>query len=38
MRIVRVALMAWIVIFVPGAFGQAKVAAQSVKAVRFGKL
>src|SRR3984893_16680944 len=39
MRIVRAALMAWIVvIFVPGAFGQAKVAAQPVRAVHFGKL
>jgi imidazolonepropionase-like amidohydrolase len=39
MRIVRAVLMAWIVvIFVPRAFGQAKVAAQPVKAVRFGKL
>jgi hypothetical protein len=38
MRIVRVALMAWIVIFVPRAFGQAKVPAQPVKVVRFGKL
>jgi imidazolonepropionase-like amidohydrolase len=39
MRIVRVALMAWVVvIFVPGVFGQAKVAAQTVRAVRFGKL
>ena len=39
MRIVRAVLMAWIVvIFVPRAFGQAKVAAQPVRAVRFGKL
>ena len=39
MRIVRAVLMAWVVaIFVPGAFGQAKVAAQPVRAVRFGKL
>src|SRR6202162_6641889 len=39
MRIVRAVLMAWIVvIFVPRAFGQAKIAAQPVKAVRFGKL
>jgi imidazolonepropionase-like amidohydrolase len=39
MRIVRAVLMAWIVvIFVPHAFGQEKVAAQPVKAVRFGKL
>jgi imidazolonepropionase-like amidohydrolase len=39
MRILRVVLMAWVVvIFVPGAFGQAKVAAQPVRAVRFGKL
>jgi imidazolonepropionase-like amidohydrolase len=31
--------MTWIVVmFVPGAFGQAKVAAQPVRAVRFGKL
>jgi imidazolonepropionase-like amidohydrolase len=39
MRIVRAVLIAWfVVIFVPRAFGQAKVAAQPVKAVRFGKL
>jgi imidazolonepropionase-like amidohydrolase len=39
MRIVRLALMAWVaVIFLPSAFGQAKVAAQPVRAVRFGKL
>src|SRR6202011_4481641 len=39
MKIVRAVLMAWVVvIFVPGAFGQAKVAAQPVRAVRFGKL
>jgi imidazolonepropionase-like amidohydrolase len=39
MRIVRAVLIAWIVlIFVPRAFGQAKVAAQPVRAVRFGKL
>jgi len=39
MRIVRVVLTAWVgVIFVAGAFGQAKVGAQSVKAVRLGKL
>ena len=39
MRILRVVLMAWVVvIFVPGAFGQAKAAAQPVRAVRFGKL
>jgi imidazolonepropionase-like amidohydrolase len=39
MRIVRAVLMAWtIVIFVPFAFSQAKVAAEPVKAVRFGKL
>jgi imidazolonepropionase-like amidohydrolase len=39
MRIVRAVLMAWVVaIFVPRAFGQAKVAAQPVRAVRFGKL
>jgi imidazolonepropionase-like amidohydrolase len=39
MRIVRAVLMAWIVvIFVPHAFGQAKVVAQPVTAVRFGKL
>jgi imidazolonepropionase-like amidohydrolase len=39
MRIVRAVLIAWfVVIFVPRAFGQAKIAAQPVKAVRFGKL
>jgi imidazolonepropionase-like amidohydrolase len=40
MRIVRAVLMAWVVlIFVPHAFSQAKVAAaQPVRAVRFGKL
>jgi imidazolonepropionase-like amidohydrolase len=39
MKIVRVALMVWLVaIFVPSTFGQAKVAAQPVKAVRFRKL
>jgi imidazolonepropionase-like amidohydrolase len=40
MKIVRAVLIAWfVVIFVPlGAFGQAKIAAQPVKAVRFGKL
>jgi imidazolonepropionase-like amidohydrolase len=39
MRIVRAVLMAWtVVIFVPHAFGQAKVVAQPVTAVRFGKL
>jgi imidazolonepropionase-like amidohydrolase len=39
MRIVRLALMVWlVVIFVLGVFGQAKVAAQAVRAVRFGKL
>jgi imidazolonepropionase-like amidohydrolase len=39
MRIVRAVLMAWVVvIFVPRAFGQAKVATQAVRAVRFGKL
>jgi imidazolonepropionase-like amidohydrolase len=39
MRIVRTLLMAWIVpIFIPAAFSQAKPTAQSVKAVRFGKL
>jgi imidazolonepropionase-like amidohydrolase len=39
MRILRAVSMAWVaVIFVPGAFGQAKVAAQPVRAVRFGKL
>ena len=39
MRIVRTVLIAWVVvIFVPRAFGQAKVAAQPVRAVRFGKL
>jgi imidazolonepropionase-like amidohydrolase len=39
MRIVRAALMAWLVLMlVPFAFGQAKVASQPVKAVRFGKL
>jgi imidazolonepropionase-like amidohydrolase len=39
MRIVRAVLIAWVVvIFVPLAYGQAKVAAQPVRAVRFGKL
>jgi len=39
MRIVRVVLVAWIVaIFAAGAFGQAKVATQPLRAVRFGKL
>jgi len=40
MRIVRALLMAaWIVLtFIPSAFGQVKIAAQPVKAVRFGKL
>ena len=39
MRIVRAVLIAWFVlIFVPRAFGQAKVALQPVSAVRFGKL
>ncbi len=39
MRILRVVLIAWVVvIFVPRAFGQAKAAAQPVRAVRFGKL
>src|ERR1700686_5124300 len=39
MRIVRVVLVAWVVaIFAAGAFGQAKVGAQPVRAVRFGKL
>jgi imidazolonepropionase-like amidohydrolase len=39
MRIVRAALMAWpVLMLVPFAFGQAKVAAQPVRAVRFGKL
>ncbi len=39
MRIVRAVLIAWfVVIFVPRAFGQAKIAAQPVKALRFGKL
>jgi imidazolonepropionase-like amidohydrolase len=39
MRIVRAALMTWLLLmFVPLAFGQAKVAAEPVKAVRFGKL
>jgi imidazolonepropionase-like amidohydrolase len=39
MRIVRAVLIAWfVVIFVPRAFGQAKIAAQPVRAVRFGKL
>jgi imidazolonepropionase-like amidohydrolase len=39
MRIVRTVLIAWfVVIFVPRAFGQAKLAAQPVRAVRFGKL
>jgi imidazolonepropionase-like amidohydrolase len=39
MRIVRAVLIAWfVVIFVPRAFGQAKIAAQAVRAVRFGKL
>jgi imidazolonepropionase-like amidohydrolase len=39
MRIVRAVLIAWlVVIFAPQAFGQAKVTAQPVKAVRFGKL
>jgi imidazolonepropionase-like amidohydrolase len=39
MRIVRAVLIAWlVVIFAPRAFGQEKVTAQPVKAVRFGKL
>jgi imidazolonepropionase-like amidohydrolase len=39
MRIVRAVLIAWfVVIFVPRAFAQAKIAAQPVRAVRFGKL
>ena len=39
MRIVRAALIAWlVVIFAPHAFGQEKVMAQPVRAVRFGKL
>jgi len=39
MRIVRTVLIAWlVVIFAPHAFGQEKVTAQPVKAVRFGKL
>jgi imidazolonepropionase-like amidohydrolase len=39
MRIVRAVLIAWVVvIFVPRAFGQAKVVVQPVRAVRFGKL
>jgi imidazolonepropionase-like amidohydrolase len=39
MRIVRAALMTWLLLmFVPLAFGQEKVAAEPVKAVRFGKL
>jgi imidazolonepropionase-like amidohydrolase len=39
MRIVRAVLIAWfVVIFVPRAFAQAKVAAKTVTAVRFGKL
>jgi imidazolonepropionase-like amidohydrolase len=39
MRIVRAVLIAWfVVIFVPRAFGQVKIAAQPVRAVRFGKL
>jgi imidazolonepropionase-like amidohydrolase len=39
MRIVRAVLIAWFVVsFVPRAFGQAKLAAQPVRAVRFGKL
>jgi imidazolonepropionase-like amidohydrolase len=39
MRIVRAVLIAWVVvIFVPLAYGQAKVAAHPVRAVRFGKL
>src|ERR1700688_1110805 len=39
MRIVRAVLIAWLVVsFVPRAFGQAKPAAQPVRAVRFGKL
>ncbi len=39
MRIARAVLIAWfVVIFVPRAFGQAKFAAQTVRAVRFGKL
>src|ERR1700688_225886 len=39
MRIVRAVLIAWfVVIFVPRAFGQAKIAGQPVTAVRFGKL
>jgi imidazolonepropionase-like amidohydrolase len=39
MRIVRAVLIAWlVVIFAPHVFGQAKLAAQPVMAVRFGKL
>ena len=39
MRIVRAVLIAWfVVIFVPHALGQAKPAAQPVRAVRFGRL
>jgi imidazolonepropionase-like amidohydrolase len=39
MRIVRAVLIAWfVVIFMPRAFGQTKLAAQPVRAVRFGKL
>jgi imidazolonepropionase-like amidohydrolase len=39
MRVVRAVLIAWVaLIFVPHAFGQAKVVAQPVAAVRFGKL
>jgi imidazolonepropionase-like amidohydrolase len=39
MRIGRAVLIAWVVvIFVPLAYGQAKVAAQPVRVVRFGKL
>jgi imidazolonepropionase-like amidohydrolase len=38
MKIVRVVLIAWIVIFVPAAFGQAKVAVPPVRALKFGKL
>jgi imidazolonepropionase-like amidohydrolase len=39
MRIVRAVVIAWlVVIFAPHAFGQAKIAAQTVRAVRFGKL
>jgi uncharacterized membrane protein len=39
MRIVRAVLIAWFIVsFVPRAFGQAKIAMQPVRAVRFGKL